>query len=104
METTIRPLAVLIFIAVRLLAAPISYAGHSSFMGAAVFGQGRGNKGETGDSSKTSTQKKCPIWASLPSGLPNTGFTLTIDRTILETPRVARQKPRSLWTRQAGTL
>src|SRR2546428_12682519 len=58
METTIRPLAVLIFIAVCLLAAPISYAGHSSFMGAAVFGQGRGNKGETGDSSQDLHTKK----------------------------------------------
>ena len=58
METTIKSLAVLIFIAVCLLAAPISYAGHSSFMGAAVFGQGRGNKGETGDSSQDLHTKK----------------------------------------------
>src|SRR5205807_7780613 len=49
METTIRPLAVLIFIAICMLAALISDAGRSSFMGMAAFAQGPGNSGTTGD-------------------------------------------------------
>src|SRR5436309_7873614 len=49
METTIRPLAVLIFIAICTLAALISDAGRSSFMGMAVFAQAPGNSGTTGD-------------------------------------------------------
>src|ERR1700693_1950820 len=47
METIIRPLAVLILLAICILAAPVSGAGHLSFMGAAAFGQAPGNSGGT---------------------------------------------------------